>query len=103
MRPPEGELDDASTNVLASLGYSVVLWDVDTKDYQSENLALEQPIVEQVVGSDVAGQTPGHIILQHDVHSQSALELTPWVVDYVLAKNYTFVTISECLGIQPYQ
>lgn len=99
MRPPEGELDSASSAVVASLGYSVVLWDIDTKDYLSESLVLEQPIVEKGLETDVSG----HIMLQHDVHNQSAVELTPWVVDYILSKNYTFVTVSECLGIQPYQ
>lgn len=99
MRPPEGELDDASSAVIASLGYSVILWDIDTKDYESESLTAERPIVEQGV-SDI---TSGHIMLQHDVHSQSAKELTPWAIDYILSHNYTFVTVSECLGIQPYQ
>lgn len=78
------------------------MWDVDSKDYEGKGYAFEQSLIRAVVDKDVHGQTPGHIALQHDVHSESASELTPWVVDYILAKNYTFVTISECLGIPAY-
>lgn len=102
MRPPEGALDETSSRVINSLNYSIISWDLDTLDWQSKNLQAEQALVHEVVEADVHGQTPGHICLQHDVHEQSAKELTPWLIDYVLSKNYTFVTVSECLGIPAY-
>lgn len=103
MRPPEGELDDAASRVLKSLGYSSIMWDVDTKDYELKGLPTEEGLVRGVVENDVAGQTPGHIALQHDVHESSAKSLTPWMIDYISSKNYQFVTVSDCLGIPAYQ
>jgi peptidoglycan/xylan/chitin deacetylase (PgdA/CDA1 family) len=103
MRPPEGELDDAASRVLKTLGYSSIMWDVDTKDYEFKGLVTEEGMVRDVVETDVAGQTPGHISLQHDVHESSAKELTPWMIDYITSKNYTFVTVSDCLGLPAYQ
>ncbi|KAL9545644.1 hypothetical protein MBANPS3_007047 [Mucor bainieri] len=100
MRPPEGELDNAASLVLNNLGYSSVLWDIDSKDYELKGLAYSQNLVRGVVDAD---STTGHISLQHDVHEASAVELTPWMVDYITSKNYTFVTVSECLGISAYQ
>ncbi|KAI8354058.1 hypothetical protein BD560DRAFT_407999 [Blakeslea trispora] len=102
MRPPEGEMDEAAAQVVKRLGYSSILWDIDTKDYEHRGMTSEQELVRHVVEADIPGQTLGHISLQHDVHEQSAKVLTPWMVDYVRSKNYTFVTVSECLGINAY-
>lgn len=102
-RPPEGALSDSAASIVHRLGYSNILWDVDTKDYEKRGLAYEQSLIRAVVDKDVHGQTPGHISLQHDVHAESATELTPWYIDYLVGKNYTFVTVSDCLGIRGYQ
>ncbi|KAI9487285.1 MAG: hypothetical protein EXX96DRAFT_72364 [Benjaminiella poitrasii] len=103
MRPPEGVLDDDASRVVKRLGYSSILWDVDTKDYELLGLPYEQGLVQEVVETDTSGITLGHIALQHDVHESSAIELTPWMIEYITSKNYTFVTVSECLGIPAYQ
>ncbi|KAI7900510.1 uncharacterized protein BX663DRAFT_517876 [Cokeromyces recurvatus] len=103
MRPPEGDLDETASRVVRRLGYSNILWDVDTKDYELHGLESEQNLVREVVEADVSGQTPGHIALQHDVHESSAKELTPWLIDYIISKRYSFVTVSDCLGINAYQ
>lgn len=103
MRPPEGSTDAVSDKVLKDLGYTNVLWDIDTKDYLVQGFSTQQGIIQDVVENDVSGETLGHISLQHDVHVQSATELTPWYIDYIKSKNYTFVTVSDCLGISAYQ
>ncbi|RCH81089.1 chitin deacetylase [Rhizopus stolonifer] len=102
MRPPEGVLDEAASQVVKRLGYSSIMWDVDTKDYELKGMTSEQELVRSVVEADIAVQTNGHISLQHDVHEHSAKVLTPWMIEYVHSKNYTFVTVSECLGISAY-
>lgn len=102
-RPPEGVLSTTASSIVKKLGYSNIMWDVDTKDYEEKGLTYEQGLVREVVDKDVGGKTLGHISLQHDVHPNSVTQLTPWYVDYILAKNYTLVTVSECLGISAYQ
>lgn len=102
MRPPTGETDAVADQVLSSLGYTNVLWDIDTKDYTDGSFATQQSIITTIVDQDDAGSTLGHISLQHDVHEQSSVELTPWYISYIRGKGYTFVTVSECLGISAY-
>ncbi|GAA5812413.1 hypothetical protein MFLAVUS_005868 [Mucor flavus] len=103
MRPPEGATDDASDQILHELGYSNILWDIDPLDYNGSSVDEQFRLVTSVVDEDVAGETLGHISLQHDVHPSSVRDLTPRVIDYIRGKNYTFVTISECLGINAYK
>ncbi|KAI7896765.1 uncharacterized protein EV154DRAFT_490772 [Mucor mucedo] len=103
MRPPEGATNEAVNQVISSLGYSNINWDVDTKDYEHLGLATEEERVRAIVDLDVPGVTLGHIALQHDVHADSVNILTPWLVQYLRSKNYTFVTVSDCIGLPAYQ
>lgn len=103
MRPPEGATDAVSDKVIGSLGYVNVKWDVDTKDYMEQGLASEQGIIQAIVEHDEPGVTLGHISLQHDIHPASFNILNPWYIKYIQSKKYTFVTVSDCLGISAYR
>lgn len=103
MRPPTGVTDVNSDQVIGNLGYSNILWDVDTKDYENAGLPAEQARVREIIEADVPGVTLGHISLQHDVHLASVNILTPWYIEYIRSKNYTFVTVSDCIGLSAYQ
>jgi peptidoglycan/xylan/chitin deacetylase (PgdA/CDA1 family) len=101
MRPPEGALDRLSSSVLASLGYSNILWDVDTKDYE-KNLVASQQNVTSIMDHDTA-TTLGHIGLLHDIHEQTVATLTPWLIGYIKTKGLQFVTVSDCIGVPAYR
>lgn len=101
-RPPEGVLDDVSSKVLKDLGYYNVLWDIDTKDWEKKGLSYEQGLVKSVLDEDVANTTMGHISLEHDIHEDTVNNLVPWYTKYVQDKGLTFVTVSDCLGLEPY-
>lgn len=103
MRPPEGVTDEVSAKVLKDLGYHNILWDIDTNDWQKKGLAYEQNNVKTVLDDDVANVTMGHISLEHDIHKDTVNTLVPWLTKYVKSKGYTFVTVSECIGVEPYQ
>ncbi|GAA5816819.1 hypothetical protein MFLAVUS_010353 [Mucor flavus] len=103
MRPPEGVTDKVSQKVLKDLGYTNVLWDIDTLDWEKKGLAFEQKNVKSVLDKDVANQTMGHISLEHDIHEDTVKTLVPWLTDYVKQKGLTFVTVSECLGVDAYE
>ncbi|GAN01868.1 chitin deacetylase [Mucor ambiguus] len=102
MRPPEGVIDDVSSKVLSELGYYDIMWDVDTKDWEHKGLAAEQARIREVMDKDVANKTMGHIALEHDIHEDTVNTLVPWFVDYVKQKGYEFVTVSDCIGVEPY-
>ncbi|KAL7318797.1 hypothetical protein PS15m_002000 [Mucor circinelloides] len=102
MRPPEGVIDDVSSKVLSELGYYDIMWDVDTKDWEHKGLKAEQTRIREVMDKDVANKTMGHIALEHDIHEDTVNTLVPWFVDYVKQKGYEFVTVSDCIGVEPY-
>lgn len=87
LRPPYGATDAYTRAYAAELGYTVVLWDVDSRDWS-------QPGVESIVGTVQSGVFPGAVVLLHDgggerSQTHAALEqLLP-----TLAKQgYTFRT-----------
>ena len=59
LRPPYGATDSFTRAYAAELGYAVVLWDVDPRDWA-------RPGVDEIVSSIVEGSGPGRIILMHD-------------------------------------
>ena len=58
-RPPYGSFDSTTLRELKRLHLLMVLWSTDTDDY-------EQPGVEAIEQSAIAGAHPGAIILMHD-------------------------------------
>ena len=102
MRPPEGVVDDVSSKVLNELGYYNIMWDVDTKDWEHKGLKAEETRIREVMDKDVANKTMGHIALEHDIHQDTVQTLVPWFVEYVKQKGYEFVTVSDCIGVEPY-
>lgn len=94
-RPPEGRYDSADLETLTRLGYSVVLWSVDTDDWSGAT-------TEHIVNSIRNGIKGGGIILCHDFltkkcHTAEALRI---VIPELLEQGYEFVTVSELLGIE---
>lgn len=92
-RPPEGALTD-SVSVCAEEGdYAVVLWSLDTRDWEVKN-------ADRIVKTVLSEIHSGDIILMHDyigVGSQTpqALEI---LIPTLLRQGYRFVTVSELLS-----
>ncbi|CDH53606.1 chitin deacetylase [Lichtheimia corymbifera JMRC:FSU:9682] len=98
MRPPKGEIDDNALDVLGELGYrGVIMWDIDSQDWATHNLEKEKIEYNKVLKDGATG----HIALNHEVYEQTVNELVPWVIDE-LKDKVKFVTVAECLGMEPY-
>lgn len=91
-RPPGGYYDDASLAVVDSMGYRVVLWSVDTRDW---SIPKSEKIVSKV--EERAGS--GDIILFHDLEDKRlpTPEALKKIIPYLIENGYEFVTISELL------
>ena len=94
-RPPEGMIDSDILNVINDLDYSVILWDIDTRDW------AHTP-ADQIADNVIKNISSGDIILMHDyigVNSPTceALEL---FIPELLSKGYKFVVISELIGTE---
>ncbi|WP_018659118.1 polysaccharide deacetylase family protein [Allofustis seminis] len=84
-RPPYGAYNDAVSQAIGER--HIVLWSIDTLDWQSHN---PQAILEHVKNN----LHDGAIILMHDVHDTSVPGLA-LVLEYLQSQGYEMVTVSE--------
>ena len=89
-RPPYGEYDGQVRAVLAALGYSIMMWSVDPRDYAADDAEdLADLILEQADRDD--------IVLAHDT-SEVTVEAMERVVVELTADGFRLVTLDELLG-----
>jgi len=101
MRPPFGEFNDTVIDIVGGyLGYEIITWSIDTKDWSHPNdtQAGLAGYINKLNGTDPA-TTPGFIALHHDPIPHSD-ELAAIAIDYVRKMGYRFASLSECLGIR---
>lgn len=84
IRPPYGAFND---DLLSQLEEPVVLWDLDTEDWDSRNA---QVIVDKIL-SDIKD---GDIVLMHDIYESTA-EAVEILVPKLKEQGYQIVTVSE--------
>ena len=95
-RPPYGVWSATTLSVLKQYRMLMVLWSVDTGDYQ-------QPGVATIVSRALTGARPGAIILLHDAggnRSQTVAAL-PRIVRRLRARGYRLVTVPRLLLDNP--
>ncbi|HWD75435.1 MAG TPA: polysaccharide deacetylase family protein [Solirubrobacteraceae bacterium] len=95
-RPPYGLWDSTTLSLLKRYRMLMVLWSVDTDDYQ-------QPGVATIVQRALAGARPGAIILLHDAggtRSETVAAL-PQVIRGLRARSYKLVTVPRLLLDNP--
>ncbi|MCI5536268.1 MAG: polysaccharide deacetylase family protein [Clostridiales bacterium] len=86
-RPSYGE---TSSTVNELSGLPVVMWTVDTLDWQSRNAKKVFKEVKK------AGNLDGDIILMHSIYDSTA-RATEMIVPYLKKKGYQLVTVSELI------
>lgn len=91
-RPPYGAMTKPQRALLKEkFGYPCILWDVDPLDWKKPGSSV-------VASRILSGARNGSIILLHDIHAGS-VDAVPAVLDGLLAKGYTFVTVSQLLAM----
>ncbi|GGI04437.1 polysaccharide deacetylase family protein [Egicoccus halophilus] len=95
LRPPFGATDARVRAVIESTGYRPLLWDLDSRDWES---SAEQ-IVRRVLG-DLA---PGDVLLFHDGSSNTpeTVRALPDVVDGARDRGYCFTVLDEHGDLAP--
>lgn len=91
-RPPEGVVDSKVKQVADELGYSIILWNIDTRDW-----AHSTP--EEIEKNVLTNVTAGDIILMHDYTSgkNTTIEALERIIPKLLSEGYRFVKISELI------
>lgn len=101
IRPPYGFCAGSSgcADYLSSMGYHIIYYDVDTKDYMNDNPNLIY-LSKNWFAGNVSATASGHsyMSLSHDVHQQTAISLVSYMLDTLKARGYKAVTVGECLG-----
>src|SRR5690625_3736121 len=91
-RPPYGAYNELVINDATQSENSIILWSVDSLDWQSRNAdAVNQEISQEI--------TPGAIVLMHDIHPTTA-DALPELLKSLRDEGYQFVTVSQLLKIQ---
>jgi peptidoglycan/xylan/chitin deacetylase (PgdA/CDA1 family) len=88
VRPPYGSWNDGILAVCA--GMSFILWDVDTQDWDSHNVA-------KIAAHAIDDPKPGSIILMHDTIPET-IEALPAIVAGLRDRGFALVTVPELLG-----
>ncbi|MBR1883791.1 MAG: polysaccharide deacetylase family protein [Clostridia bacterium] len=86
LRPPYGNRNDL---VKAIAGMPLILWSVDTRDWESRNAeSVRQEVLKYA--------SDGEIILMHDIYASTA-DAVEMVVPELLKQGYQLVTVDELL------
>lgn len=96
-RPPYGFANASDIKELGRLGYKVIDWSVDTRDWAG---TPPDRIIEYVHKE----ATPGAIVLEHCAGGRhekldNTIEALPRIISYFKERGYRFVTIPELLHI----
>lgn len=83
-RPPYGAVNK---KVLDAAKMPAILWDVDTNDWKEES---DEALIEHAVTK----AQPGSIVLQHDVHNNTARTVGP-VLDGLLGRGFVLVNLNQ--------
>ncbi len=92
-RPPTGYCNSVAVQSAAELGYKIILWTVDTRDWAHTSTFAIQKNVSKNIGN-------GSIILFHDYISgaSSTANALRALLPKLIAEGYTFQTVSELLS-----
>ncbi|KAK6207644.1 polysaccharide deacetylase [Colletotrichum tabaci] len=101
MRPPYLECNAASgcQNMLRTLGYHIINVNIDTKDYMYDTPETIQTAKDRFSGGiSTNAAANSYIELSHDVHYQTVVNLTQFMIDTAKARGYRLVSVGECLN-----
>lgn len=105
MRPPFSSCSVASgcQQDMADLGYHIINFDLDTQDYlntEPERIQRSKDIFADALDGKNP-RTDDFLVIGHDIHDQTANNLTEFMLITLLGKGFRPVTVGECLGDPP--
>ncbi|KAF2671736.1 glycoside hydrolase/deacetylase [Microthyrium microscopicum] len=104
MRPPYSSCTNACQKDLADLGYHVIYFDLDTEDYLNDDPNKIMTSKIDFFGNmttKTAAKGGSFLSISHDIHYQTAYNLTEFMLSTFTQLGYKSVTVGECLGDDP--
>ena len=98
MRPPYGEITDAQIEDLAKRGIKVVLWSIDSQDWNKNRMLFGGHKIKRAIQDSSHEEA---IVLMHDAggRREKTLEAVEQLIPWLKAGGYQFVTVSQMLGL----
>ena len=94
-RPPEGMVDTGITTLLKELDYKVILWDIDTRDWDHTPASeIADMIINRISSGDIILM---HDYISYDSPTPEALEI---FLPVLIERGYQFVTVGELIGLK---
>ena len=92
-RPPGGSTSGALVAEARSMGFTVINWDIDPRDWA-------RPGTGAIYSNVVNNAHPGAIVIQHDGGGDRSetLAALPQEIATLRSRGYQFVTVTELLG-----
>lgn len=88
LRPPGGQMDKATEQLVVQRGMIVAMWDVALNDTKAGKSSRD------LLKTSLKGIRPGSVILAHD-GIQSTIDMLPALILTLRAEGYSFVTMSQ--------
>jgi peptidoglycan/xylan/chitin deacetylase (PgdA/CDA1 family) len=89
LRPPFGTYADSATTIFEDMGLDVVLWTIDSRDWDDDPAKTVETIVRKA--------RPGSIVLLHD-SEVATLRALPQIIGSLQSRGFELVTVSELIG-----
>ena len=97
LRPPFGEINQHTYDKLASLGFKVVLWTLDLKDWRATRTKQHLMTYYQSVMDKADPTKDSLILILHE--KRVTLESLSDIIRVARDKSFRFVSIEECLAV----
>lgn len=105
MRPPYSDCtaECGCESDMADLGYHIIYFDMDTQDYLHDDPGLIQTSKDIftaaiATANNTAWGSNDFLVIGHDIHNQTANNLTEFMLQTLVNDGYRPVTVGECLG-----
>jgi len=97
VRPPFGDVNQETIDILSKANYTTVLWSIDTLDWSQREK-------DNIVNNVVTNVRPGEIILMHTAGDKNtSMEALPEIIIKLKEMGYTFVTLDDLLKVNAYK
>lgn len=93
-RPPGGNRTEAIASAVGSLGFPMIIWSIDTLDYETKDPDNTYKVVMDSARS-------GDIVLMHDTYEETA-EAAKRIIPALKEKGFQMVTVSEMAQVKKY-
>lgn len=97
-RPPYFSYDDRILKITERYGYMTIGATLETLDWST----LNGDAIYNVIVESLRNTSRSFIALQHEQVIQSVGVLDK-IIKYVKSKGYSIVSLSDCLGVEPYR